>query len=229
VHKVLKQPTTLAILVTGSIVVCTLGFQLFLWRRSASGSKQLTPTPSPVSVATPPPTSQPTPTATLAPSRSPSPSPTVSPKPTPKPSLTPSPTITPSPSITPSPTPISDIDFIFDQVDFAQVSGNWSTNAANDHDIHRPVGDYKIDYFYIRNNGHQAGEKIEVKFTVDGIEKKTVIVEKIDPGTSPLQLEGVDLPNSQGTHQVKVVVNLDKKISETRYDNNEVTFKYTLE
>lgn len=173
-----------------------------------------------------------------------SPTPEISPSPSPittptsKPS--PSPTIKPSPS----PSPTTDIDLVFESIGFSpeKISQKRSFFVKQAYAID-PIEDQIISGSYIgpfhqsnkiksllvriRNNGHEDAKEVEVKIIADG---ETLSVFKLDKINKQSlrgeQKSDIKFPDKTGKHKIEAQVNPDKKISETRYDNNSKIVEY---
>lgn len=80
----------------------------------------------------------------------------------------------------------------------------------------------------IRNNGQQDATNVEVKILLNNESKASVTVDKIDKQSAKTLDLKYDLPSNTGSYMIKVQVNPDHKVGESRYDNNEVSVNYKL-
>jgi hypothetical protein len=224
-------PRAAAIIFTVVLVAIAASVWALVLYQEAKPKAQLnaltgTPIPSPIAAASPVPhqieaESSPFPSVLPSPTPkvSPSPSASASATPTPTPSPSASPTVSPSPS--PSPPP--DIDINLEEVVMAKDG-----TAINKSEPQAAGANYTVKSVTLRNNGHVNSSTITIKTYVQNDLKKTDTVDSLSAGTSVTKDIGLTLPNTSGSHSVKVVVNPDKTFGETRYDNNETSFTYTL-
>lgn len=195
--------------------------------------------PSPTATGTTTVKLSPSPASAASPLPSPSPSPKISPSPTPKPSVSPKPSVTPSPQpsvspspkVSPSPSPTADIDLNLEKAVFSLnkcEAGSTTVNITHESTVYEypSSSNYCVNGIEIRNNGHEAASSIEVKILLDGVARATATIDKIEAGTLKTSDLKFNLPSEPGRYTLQVKVNPDKKVGETRYDNNEVSMNY---
>jgi hypothetical protein len=220
--------TASAIIFTTIIVMISAGIWALVLRQESQPKAQLaalsgTPLPSPIAVSSPVP-HQINAESSPFPSVLPSPTPRISSSPSATASATPTPTANPTPAASPSPSPSpSDIDINLEEVVMAKDG-----TVINKSETQTAGANYTLKSVTIRNNGHQPATSVQIKLYVQNELKKTDTVGSVAAGTSTTQTWDYTLPNTTGTYPIKVTVNADRTFSETRYDNNDHSFNYTL-
>lgn len=154
------------------------------------------------------------------------PTPTATPRPTPKP------TVAPTPTPTPAPTVDVNVERTFygysnrtNATGCIPMSAGSTSNPATYCETSNQEENEVYYILYLRNNGSTPAMDYPVRADIDG----QTVLQTITIPSNDMKTLKFSLPKTFGAHKAVFAVNPDKKVPETRYDNNTAEpFTYTL-
>lgn len=154
---------------------------------------------------------------------SPSPTPTVTTTPTP----TPKPSQSPTPSSTPTPSPSTTMDLNLETVRLFPERINGVAAKEGTETNYKQDNKLKSIQLSIRNNGQDDAEKVLIKIIVDGETLSEFTLDRIEKQSLKQEKrEGLNFPDKIGKHKIEVQVNPERKIAESKFDNNTKNLEY---
>ncbi|MDQ3008718.1 MAG: hypothetical protein M3Q81_03905 [bacterium] len=195
---------------------------------TSSSDEQALASPNPITTATHTPT--PSVVASSLPVAFTSPSPSTSPK------ATASPTVSPTPAASPASVLAANLYYQTVTCDYPEQPGSNGSPMVPLHNkvfTTSNVPDNTSCAFIIQNSESTKTGEIEYVIKVDGTVVERVTAGALAKGNWPnsdylTKTHAVLLPKTVGLHQVEIVMNPDKKFSETNFNDNTYLARYTV-
>lgn len=145
--------------------------------------------------------------------------------PTTQPTTKPKSTTKPTATLAPVTTPLPMIDVTIDSSDARRPGSSTCEGQPIWCETMNP--EIAVVYYYLnlKNNGSQPAENIVVEVAINGATQRQTTRTIQSSETAQMIFT---LPGEPGTHSTSFVVNPDKNPPETSYDNNSVSYSYTI-